>query len=129
MLESGFTSVLSARNRTEFKEQLVGFTKRIGFETVAVTLVDRAQTLPYLLTNTSPQAGGLSTYAFITVPALGDFPPMARPRAPELVVVAGDELVIVLDEQVQVAPGRQVVCEQHHVRPGGIKWPAGCCSD
>jgi len=39
MLESGFTSVLSARNRTEFKEQLVGFTKRIGFETVAVTLV------------------------------------------------------------------------------------------
>ena len=74
--------------------------------TVAVTLVDRAQTLPYLLTNTSPQAGGLSTYAFITVPALGNFPPMARPRAPELVVVAGDELVIVLDEQVQVAPGR-----------------------
>lgn len=39
MLESGFTSVLSARNRTEFKEQLVGFTKRIGFQTVAVTLV------------------------------------------------------------------------------------------
>ncbi|WP_407343921.1 Ig-like domain-containing protein [Pengzhenrongella phosphoraccumulans] len=74
--------------------------------TVVVTLVDRAQTLPYLLTNSSPQAGGLSAYAFITVPALGDFPPMPRPHAPALVVMAGDELVIALDEQVQVAPGR-----------------------
>ncbi|RYV52625.1 Ig-like domain-containing protein [Pengzhenrongella frigida] len=73
---------------------------------VVVTLVGHAQTLPYLVTNTSPQADGLSSYAFITVPALGDFPPMPRPKAPELRVIAGDELVIVLDEQIQVAPGR-----------------------
>lgn len=76
--------------------------------TVLVTLVPQAQTLPYLLRNTHPEAEGLSTYAFITVPALGDFPPIRRPRAPELRVVAGDELVIPLAEQIQVAPGRTV---------------------
>jgi DNA-binding CsgD family transcriptional regulator len=39
MLESGFTSVLTARNRAEFQEQVVGFTKRLGFETVSATVV------------------------------------------------------------------------------------------
>lgn len=74
--------------------------------TVQVTLVAEAQTLPYLLTNTSPDAEGVASYAFITVPALGDFPPVARPGAPELRVVAGEPLRISLAEQVQVAPGR-----------------------
>ena len=76
---------------------------------VVVTLIDRAQTLPYLLTNTNPAAGGLKSYAFITVPALGDFPPMLRPGAPELVVIAGEQLRVSLAEQVQVAPGRTAV--------------------
>ncbi|MCB2174687.1 MAG: fibronectin type III domain-containing protein [Actinomycetales bacterium] len=76
--------------------------------TVIVTLGDNPRTLPYLLTNVSPDAGGVSSYAFITVPALGDFPPVRRPGAPELVVIAGAELSIALDEQVQVAPGRTV---------------------
>ena len=73
---------------------------------VLVTLVDHAQTLPYLLTNTNPQAAGVSTYAFITVPALGDFPPVRRPRAPALRVASGQPLTISLAEQVQVAPGK-----------------------
>ena len=73
---------------------------------VAVTLVDHAQTVPYLLTNTDPRANGVSAYAFITVPALGFFPPTNRPKAPELRVASGQPLVIRLDEQVQVAPGR-----------------------
>lgn len=75
--------------------------------TVLVQLVDHAQTLPYLLTNTHPQADGVSSYAFITVPALGDFPPVPRPGAPELRVIAGEELLIPIEEHVQVAPGRQ----------------------
>jgi hypothetical protein len=74
--------------------------------TVMVTLGETAQTLPYRLTNTNPQADGVSSFAFITVPALGDFPPMPRPGAPELVVVAGEPLRIPLAEQIQVAPGR-----------------------
>ncbi|WP_456845512.1 fibronectin type III domain-containing protein [Cellulomonas sp. P5_C6] len=73
---------------------------------VVVTLVDHAQTLPYLLTNTTVPAGTAASYAFITVPALGFFPPTPRPKAPELRVASGEQLVIPLDEQVQVAPGR-----------------------
>lgn len=39
MLESGFTSVLKTRNRDEFQTEVVGFTKRLGFETVSATVV------------------------------------------------------------------------------------------
>ncbi|WP_225752950.1 Ig-like domain-containing protein [Actinotalea sp. Marseille-Q4924] len=73
---------------------------------VLVTLGPTPQTLPYVLRNTNPQADGVSATAFITVPALGDFPPVPRPRAPRLQVVAGEQLRIPIEEQVQVAPGR-----------------------
>ena len=75
---------------------------------VLVTLVDHTQTLPYLLTNrTAPQSTAASSYAFITVPALGFFRPTVRRNAPELRVASGEKLVIPLDEQVKVAPGKQ----------------------
>jgi len=71
---------------------------------VIVTLVKDAQTVPFLITNkTSPTA---RSYAFITVPALGFFPPTLRPNAPELKVASGMPLKISLDEYVKVAPGR-----------------------
>ncbi|MGY4642928.1 Ig-like domain-containing protein [Cellulomonas sp. URHB0016] len=74
---------------------------------VLVTLVDHTQTLPYLLTNmTAPKGASASSYAFITVPALGFFPPTVRRNAPELRVASGEKLVISLDEQVKVAPGK-----------------------
>jgi len=73
---------------------------------VVVTLGDTARTIPYLLTNTRPEADGVGSYAFITVPALGDFPPVLRPKARELRVASGAELLIDLDEFVQVGPGR-----------------------
>ncbi|KQR17773.1 fibronectin type III domain-containing protein [Cellulomonas sp. Leaf334] len=72
---------------------------------VVVTLVDHAQTVPYLLTNRSGPTP-VASYAFITVPALGFFRPVPRPKAPELRVASGEQLVIPLGEQVQVAPGR-----------------------
>jgi hypothetical protein len=72
--------------------------------TVTVTLAEQAQTIPYLLSNTTTE--GVRAYAFISVPALGFFPPTARPRAPELRVAGGETLTIPLGEQVQVAPGR-----------------------
>ena len=72
--------------------------------TITVTLTETAQTIPYRLTNTT--AEDVSAYAFISVPALGFFPPTARPRAPELRVAGGETLTIPLGEQVQVAPGR-----------------------
>ncbi|MBO1752411.1 fibronectin type III domain-containing protein [Actinotalea sp. BY-33] len=78
---------------------------------VLVQLTTQPQSIPYRLTNTHPQAEGVNSLAFITVPALGDFPPVRRPRAPELRVVAGERLEISLDEQIQVAPGRSVRVE------------------
>ncbi|WP_250445540.1 fibronectin type III domain-containing protein [Actinotalea sp. C106] len=78
---------------------------------VLVQLTTQPQSIPYRLTNTHPQAEGVNSLAFITVPALGDFPPVRRPRAPDLRVVAGERLEISLDEQIQVAPGRSVRVE------------------
>lgn len=72
--------------------------------TVAVVLADHAQTLPYLLTNTREPSA--TAYAFVTVPALGNFPPALRRNAPELRVASGALLLIPLDEHVKVAPGR-----------------------
>ena len=39
MLQSGFTSVLKSRNRDELQDEVVGFTRRLGFETVSATVV------------------------------------------------------------------------------------------
>ncbi|WP_051681713.1 fibronectin type III domain-containing protein [Cellulomonas sp. HZM] len=72
---------------------------------VVVTLVDHAQTVPYYLVNRlAPER---RSYAFITVPASGFFPPTLRPNAPALRVASGEALTISLQEYVKVAPGRQ----------------------
>jgi DNA-binding CsgD family transcriptional regulator len=39
MLQPGFTSVLQSRNRDEFQNEVVSFTRRLGFETVAAMVV------------------------------------------------------------------------------------------
>lgn len=73
---------------------------------IRVTLGPTSRTIPFLLTNTRPEAGGVSAYAFVTVSALGDFPPILRPKARELRVGAGEELLIDIAEFVQVGPGK-----------------------
>ncbi|CAM5780681.1 Ig-like domain-containing protein [Cellulomonas persica] len=73
---------------------------------VLVTLTDQTQTLPFQLVNRrAPETA--TAYAFITVPALGFIRPSLRPGAPELRVASGEELTIVLEEQIKVAQGRQ----------------------
>lgn len=76
----------------------------VGSDRVLVTLTDTAQTIPYRLENRHDS--GAYTYAFITVPALGDFPPTVRPRVRELRVASGAELTIPLAEFVQVGTGK-----------------------
>lgn len=39
MLQGGFTSVLQSRTQDEFQSEVVGFAKRLGFDTVAATVV------------------------------------------------------------------------------------------
>jgi DNA-binding CsgD family transcriptional regulator len=42
MLPGGYTAVLQARDREEFRTEVVRFTQRLGFETVsAITIIDR----------------------------------------------------------------------------------------
>lgn len=42
MLPGGYTAVLQARDREEFRAEVVRFTRRLGFETVsAITIIDR----------------------------------------------------------------------------------------
>lgn len=83
-----------------------GIAEVTGTQRVLVQLGPTSRTVPYRLTNTNPKANDVGTYAFITVPALGDFPPMLRPKTRELKVASGAELVLDLEEFVQVAPGR-----------------------
>ena len=39
MLQGGFSEVMKSRNRDEFQGELIAFTRRLGFDTVSVTLV------------------------------------------------------------------------------------------
>ncbi len=39
MLQGGYTEVLNSRNREEFRQQIVAFSHRLGFETVSATVV------------------------------------------------------------------------------------------
>src|SRR5580765_1789236 len=39
MLSGGFSEVLRSRNREEFHGEIVAFTRRLGFDTVAATVV------------------------------------------------------------------------------------------
>ena len=39
MLQAGFTSVLGCRTQDELQSEVVGFAKRLGFDTVAATVV------------------------------------------------------------------------------------------
>ncbi|MBA4176028.1 MAG: LuxR family transcriptional regulator [Leptothrix sp. (in: Bacteria)] len=44
MLPGGYSAVLQARNREEFRDEVVRFTQQLGFETVsAVTMIDRGR--------------------------------------------------------------------------------------
>ena len=41
MLPGGYSSVMQARNRDEFRDEVVRFTQKLGFETVsAITVID-----------------------------------------------------------------------------------------
>lgn len=77
---------------------------RMTGSTVAqITLGSQAQAIAYTVTNTS---FGLTSTAFIQVPAYGTFPPHLRPKVADLVVNAGTELLLPLDDYVRVGPGK-----------------------
>ena len=70
---------------------------------ITVELTDEARAVPYTVTNTTH---GLTSTAFIQVPAYGVFPPALRPKAPALKVSAGGTIEIDIADYVRVGAGK-----------------------
>ena len=80
--------------------------RRIGDESstiISIDLTEQARAVPYTVTNTTY---GVSSTAFIHVPAYGVFPPLLRPNAPSLTVRGGDALIIRIADHVRVGVGK-----------------------
>lgn len=98
---SGPVSALTVSVPQEYADQA-----SVRGGTVVVRLGETTRTIPYLLTSPDVPTPGI---AFITVPALGNFPPVMRTRAPALTVVSGETLTFELSDHVKVAPGKEAV--------------------
>lgn len=71
---------------------------------ISVDLTDEARAIPYTVTNTTY---GITSTAFIQVPAYGVFPPTLRPKAPALNVNAGETIEININDYVRVGAGKE----------------------
>lgn len=74
-----------------------------GSTTISVDLTDEARAVPYTVTNTTY---GITSTAFIQVPAYGVFPPILRPKAPALKVNARETITINIADYVRVGAGK-----------------------
>lgn len=68
MLPGGYTSVLQARSRDEFRDEVVRFTQRLGFETVsAITVIDHGLGRSEFITVDNTPAGFEDVYSDSTL--------------------------------------------------------------
>ncbi len=74
-----------------------------GSTTISVDLTDEARAVPFTVTNTTY---GITSTAFIQVPAYGVFPPTLRPKAPALKVNAHETITINIADYVRVGAGK-----------------------
>ena len=74
-----------------------------GSTTITVDLTDEVRAVPYTVTNTTY---GITSTAFIQVPAYGVFPPTLRPKAPALKVNARETITIAIADYVRVGAGK-----------------------
>lgn len=74
-----------------------------GSTTLSIDLTNQARAIPYTVTNTRY---GITSTAFVKVPAYGVFPPTLRPKAPTLRVRAGQSITIDIADQVRVGAGK-----------------------
>ena len=70
---------------------------------ISVDLTDEARSVPYMVTNTTY---GITSTAFIQVPAYGVFPPTLRPKAPPLKVNSRETITINIADYVRVGAGK-----------------------
>ena len=74
-----------------------------GSTVLSIDLTDQARAVPYTVTNTRY---GITSTAFVKVPAFGVFPPTIRPKAPDLRVRAGQSITIDIADHVRVGAGK-----------------------
>ncbi|KFI57711.1 Ig-like domain-containing protein [Bifidobacterium gallicum] len=79
--------------------------------TINVELTDEARAVPYTVTNTTH---GITSTAFIQVPAYGVFPPLLR-KAPPISVNAGEPVTLKVADYVRVGAGKTPVIEKGSV--------------
>jgi DNA-binding CsgD family transcriptional regulator len=64
MLPGGYTSVMQARNRDEFRDEVIRFTQKLGFETVsAITVIDHGMGKSEFITVDNTPVEFTATYA------------------------------------------------------------------
>lgn len=75
---------------------------------ITVDLTDESRAVPYTVTNTTY---GITSTAFIQVPAYGVFPPTLRPKAPALKVNGGETITLPIADHVRVGAGKTAYVE------------------
>jgi DNA-binding CsgD family transcriptional regulator len=103
MLPGGYSSVLQAQSREEFRDEVVRFSRRLGFETVsAITVVDRGLgDSEFIHVDNTPDAFS-QTY--------GD--PQLQRRDPVMQHIRRQSVPIVWDQETYVTQGAADLWEQ-----------------
>jgi DNA-binding CsgD family transcriptional regulator len=103
MLPGGYMAVLEARNKEEFREEVVGFTQRLGFETVsAMTVIDHAMGKSEFITVDNTPQNYADTFSN---PALGR-------RDPVMQHCKRQTVPIIWDQNTYVSHGAADIWEQ-----------------
>jgi DNA-binding CsgD family transcriptional regulator len=103
MLPGGYMAVLEARSKEEFREQVVGFTHRLGFETVsAMTVIDHGMGKTEFITVDNTPKNYADTFSD---PALGR-------RDPVMQHCKRQTVPIIWDQSTYVSQGAADIWEQ-----------------
>lgn len=103
-------------------ESAAAYARPAGGTVLRIALTERARAIAYTVTNT---AHGLTTVAFVHVPAYGAFPPVPRPKAPGLTVNARETISIPIADHVRVGAGKTATVDASQpvtaTKAGGVQ--------
>lgn len=103
MLPGGYTAVLQARSRDEFRDEVVRFTQRLGFETVsAITIIDHGLGRSEFIAVDNTPVEFVETY----------FDPTAQRRDPVMQHCRRQSVPIIWDQETYIGQGAGELWEQ-----------------
>lgn len=103
MLPGGYTSVLQARSRDEFRDEVVRFTQRLGFETVsAITVIDHGLGRSEFIAVDNTPVEFVQTYV----------DPTAQRRDPVMQHCRRQSVPIIWDQETYIGQGAGELWEQ-----------------